>query len=62
MSAIPSVVGIPAEMKLGNVDFSLPPDARSYSVKVASSNLATITSPPISLISAGAGAPTASDR
>ena len=58
MSAIPSVVGIPAEMKLGNVDFSLPPDARSYSVKVASSNLATITSPPISLVSAGAGAPT----
>jgi len=53
--SIPSVVGIPAEMKLGDVDFSLPPDARSYSVKVMASNVQSIASPTISLIQAAAG-------
>lgn len=56
--SIPSVVGIPAEMRLGDVDFSLPPDSRSYAVKVMASNVQSIASPPISLISAGAGVPT----
>lgn len=56
--SIPSVVGIPSEMKLGEVDFSLPPDARSYAVKVMASNVQSVASPPISLVSAGAGAPT----
>ena len=48
--SIPSVVGIPAEMKLGDVDFSLPPDARSYAVKVLASNVQSVASPAISLI------------
>jgi hypothetical protein len=56
--SIPSVIGIPAEMKLGEVDFSLPPDARSYAVKVMASNVQSVASPPISLVSAGAGPPT----
>ena len=56
--SIPSVVGIPSEMKLGDVDFSLPPDARSYAVKVMASNVQSIASPPISLVSAAAGPPT----
>lgn len=56
--SIPSVVGIPAEMRLGDVDFSLPPDARSYAVKVMASNVQSVASPPISLVSAAAGAPT----
>jgi len=56
--SIPSVVGIPSEMRLGDVDFSLPPDSRSYAVKVMASNVQSVASPPISLISAGAGAPT----
>lgn len=54
--SIPSVVGIPAEMKLGDVDFSLPPDARSYAVKVLPSNVQSVASPVISLIQAAAGA------
>jgi hypothetical protein len=47
--SIPSVVGIPAEMKLGDVDFSLPPDARSYAVKVMASNVQSVPSPVIPL-------------
>jgi hypothetical protein len=53
--SIPSVVGIPAEMKLGDVDFSLPPDARSYAVKVMASNVQSVASPVISMIQASAG-------
>lgn len=53
--SIPSVVGIPAEMKLGDVDFSLPPDARSYAVKVMASNVQSVPSPAISLIQGAAG-------
>jgi hypothetical protein len=53
--SIPSVVGIPAEMKLGDVDFSLPPDARSYAVKVMASNVQSVASPVISLVQAAAG-------
>ena len=29
-----SPIGLPNEMKLGNLDFSLPPDAKSTSVKI----------------------------
>jgi hypothetical protein len=53
--SIPSVVGIPAEMKLGDVDFSLPPDARSYSVKVMASNVQSVASPVINCAGATAG-------
>lgn len=60
--SIPSQIGIPAEMKLGEIDFSLPPDARSYAVKVMASNVQSVASPPISIISAGAGAPTATPQ
>jgi len=56
--SIPSQIGIPAEMKLGEIDYSLPPDARSYAVKVMASNVQSVASPPISLVSAGAGPPT----
>ena len=44
MSNLPSVVGIPQEMKLGEIDFSLPSDARSYQVRLQPSNLSSITS------------------
>lgn len=53
--SIPSVVGIPAEMRLGDVDFSLPPDSRSYAVKVMASNVQSVSSPAISLIQGAAG-------
>jgi hypothetical protein len=60
--SIPSQIGIPSEMKLGEIDFSLPPDARSYSVKVMASNVQSVASPAISLVSAGAGPPTATPQ
>jgi len=56
--SIPSVVGIPAEMKLGEVDFSLPPDSRSYAVKVMASNVQSVASPPIALNATAASPPT----
>jgi hypothetical protein len=40
-----SPVGLPNEVKLGNLDFSLPPDARSTSVKIQPSNIAQVQSP-----------------
>ena len=39
-----SPVGLPNEMKLGNLDFSLPPDARSTSIKIQPSNVSQIVS------------------
>lgn len=54
--SIPSAIGIPNEMKLNEVDFSLPTDARSYDVKVQPSNLSSVVGPRNSLI-AGANAP-----
>ena len=36
---LPSDVGLPNEMKLGSLDYSLPPDAKSFSVKVQPSNV-----------------------
>jgi len=40
-----SPVGLPNEVKLGNLDYSLPPDARSTSVKIQPSNVAQVVSP-----------------
>ena len=34
MASLPSSVGLPQEMMLGNLDYSIPPDAKSYSLKV----------------------------
>ena len=56
--SIPSPIGLPQELKLGEVDFSLPADARSYQVNVQPSNVASIAQTGISVISAGAGPPT----
>ena len=38
-----SSVGLPNEMQLGNLDFSLPPDAKSMSIKVQPSNIQNIS-------------------
>ena len=43
--SLPSSVGLPNEMMLGNLDYSLPPDAKSYSVRVQPSNISSVTSP-----------------
>jgi len=42
--SLPSTVGLPAEMQLGSLDYSLPSDAKSFSVRVQPSNLSSITS------------------
>lgn len=41
--SLPSSVGLPNEMMLGNLDYSLPQDAKSYSVKVQPSNTSSVT-------------------
>ena len=43
--SLPSSVGLPNEMMLGHLDYSIPPDAKSFSVKVQPSNLSQIQSP-----------------
>ena len=55
-----SPIGLPNELKLGNLDFSLPPDARSTSVKIQPSNIAQIQSPTLQTgaLTATAGAGT----
>jgi hypothetical protein len=40
--SLPSSVGLPQEMMLGNLDYSIPPDAKSFSVKVQPSNISKI--------------------
>ena len=40
--SLPSSVGLPNEMMLGHLDYSIPPDAKSFSVKVQPSNLSQI--------------------
>jgi len=45
--SLPSSVSLPAEMQLGSLDYSLPPEARSYQVKVQPSNISSIVSPDI---------------
>ena len=42
--SLPSKVGLPNEMVLGHLDSSLPPDAKSFSVKIQPSNLSAVTS------------------
>jgi len=42
--SLPSTVGLPAEMQLGTLDYSLPSDAKSFSVRVQPSNLSQIVS------------------
>ena len=42
--SLPSSVGLPNECMLGNLDYSLPPDAKSMSIKVQPSNLSSIVS------------------
>jgi len=39
-----SPIGLPNEVKLGNLDYSLPPDARSTSIKIQPSNIAQVQS------------------
>lgn len=39
-----SPIGLPSEVKLGSLDYSLPPDAKSFSVKVQPSNISSVTS------------------
>lgn len=40
--SLPSSVGLPTEMQQGHLDFSLPPDAKSYSVRVQPTNLQSV--------------------
>ena len=40
---LPSSVGLPSEMKLGQLDFSMPPESKSYSVRIPSSNVSQVT-------------------
>lgn len=56
--SIPSPIGLPLELKLGEVDFSLPADARSYQVNVQPSNISQIQQTGISLVCAASAAPT----
>ena len=56
--SIPSPIGLPQELKLGEVDFSLPADARSYGVNVQPSNVSQVQQTGISLICAASSAPT----
>lgn len=39
-----SPVGLPAEVKLGSLDYSLPPDAKSFTTKIQPSNISSIVS------------------
>lgn len=44
--SLPSSVGLPAEMQLGSLANSLPPDAKSFSVKIQPSNVSTVVGTP----------------
>ena len=57
--SIPSPMGIPTEMKLNEVDFSLPSDARSYQVNIQPSNISSVQQLGISCVNAAPGPPTA---
>lgn len=56
--SIPSPIGLPQELKLGEVDYSLPADARSYQVNVQPSNVSNVTQTGISLVCAASAPPT----
>ncbi|MFY8160714.1 MAG: hypothetical protein ACOVNU_05240 [Candidatus Kapaibacteriota bacterium] len=43
--SIPSSVSLPSEMNLSAMDISLPPSAKSYSVKIQPSNVSSVVSP-----------------
>jgi hypothetical protein len=49
--SIPSSIGLPNEMMLGSLDYSLPSDARSTSIKIQPSNISQIVSPTYTCIS-----------
>ena len=49
-SDLPFSIGLPNEIKLGSLDFALPPDARSTSIKVQPSNISSIVSNSYSLV------------
>jgi hypothetical protein len=53
--SLPSAVSLPAEMQLGSLDYSLPPEARSYQVKVQPSNISQIVTPDITLVASQSG-------
>lgn len=54
-----SPIGLPAEVKLGSLDYSLPPDAKSMNVKIQPSNVSqvqtTVTTPLLTLSSTAPG-------
>jgi len=52
--SLPSSVGLPQEMMLGNLDYSVPPDAKSFSVKVQPSNVSQVQTTFTPAITAGA--------
>jgi len=56
MSAIPSVIALPQEMRLGEVDYSLPPAARNIPMKILPTNVTSVTSSTVSYGSLGANA------
>ena len=39
---LPSSVGLPSEMKY-NLDYSMPPDSKSYSIRIQPSNVSQVT-------------------
>ena len=39
---LPSSTGLPSEMKY-NLDFSMPPESKSYSIRIPSSNVSQVT-------------------
>jgi len=41
--SLPSAIGLPAEMELGSLNNSLPPDAKSFCVKIQPSNVSSVT-------------------
>ena len=53
--SIPSSIGLPEEMQLGSLNYSIPPDAKSMNVKIQPSNLSFVTAsytPPITATTA----------
>ena len=41
-SQLPSSVGLPSEMKY-NLDYSMPPESKSYSIRIQPSNVSQVT-------------------
>jgi len=53
--SLPSAMSLPQEMQLGSLDYSLPPEARSYQVKVQPSNISQIVSTELTIPSSVEG-------